>query len=452
MTWNVERKVTFGGVANDIAWDGRYLWASYDASVKLIPYEVMDRSDYDDIAISPGSFGPPVGTEYFNPITEEDIKTINRGGYWIAPYAHGAFVSTGKTFTNIKFISSLDSSSTYPYTPFDLLDANSYQIDTPQNYDDPLSMTPGARFVMTSNLLFCNGKLWMISNQRYADVLFTFDVITKTWTKSVVPNRPQSITRHISYDKNGHVLVPNFNDMNVLLYDVNNPTATPSVIAMDNKEPTFTTTDSDRNTFVASFNGMISVLDTNANTATHFSFNGSGGGASEGRYSTEFWGLESDTDYLWISTKGTAFNRMDLTTKELIGTEVGEPVVIPDLITSLDETYGEMILPVVSPTSMLIDNGDGTWSSKGTTVKSNMDENYTLNDVTSSYKQILCIPSMTKQIWNGGSLITKTYPKQVVVNGAALTVFPNDKFWRENMTEVNATAMISSGYFDYTGD
>jgi hypothetical protein len=246
--------------------------------------------------------------------------------------------------------------------------------------------------------------------------------------------------------------------MNVLVYNADTPTNTPATITLDNKEPSFVSTDDNRNTFVASFNGMISTLNTDTNVATHFSFNGSGdavGGESNGEYFNKFWSLESDTVNLWISTKGTAFNRLNLSTQEIIGTEVGDPVVIPDLITTLSSAFNDMVVPVASPISMLIENEDGTFTSQGTSVKDNMDENYTLNPIISSgaYQKILCIPEMKKQIWNGTSFTTRTYPKQIAVSSSAgMHIFPNDKFWRDNSVEVNALAMISSGDFDYTGD
>lgn len=433
MSWNFERATDlFVTSPNDIAWDGRYLWSSKNSVVNLTPYEVFDRSHVNDIVLvapAGGGVGFEQGNEFLNPITLADTKTISVGGYWIAPYGNGAFVSQGKTFSSIKFIDAVLGQSTLTIT-------------CPKT--------------MNSNLLYCNGKLWMADNTIGGDQLYLYNIATQSWTQTTIPATEQVQLRYIEYDKSGFVLIPNFNNLvspNICKYGVDGTYI--STLQCTNKEPIFVTSDEDKNVFLSSYNGMISSVDTSADTVTDFAYNGHGNDPQSNGihdlYFINFWGVSSDGTYLWISTGGDGFNRMEISTKHIVGTHVEEAYQVPAIISTLPDGN---IVPVVGPATTLTDNGDGSYTEVTPSVANTMDENYSLNmTVSGTYKKVITIPTMTKQVWNGSSFDTKTYNKQVILaTSSSVYALPNDKLWRSNFVQANAVAMIATGPNNYTGD
>ena len=406
-SWNVERVVQdTTDEVNDIVWDGRFVITSTDTSINLYPFEIFDRSHMDDVSLVAGAVGVPRQEEYINQIAAlVEIDTV--GGYWLAPYLNGVFVTNEKDpFNSIKFVDI----TTHEFTT----------ISTPES--------------MSSNLLCCNGKLWMTQTKRGGDVLLIYDIKTQSWSYTSIPVREQQELRHLSHDKNNHVLITNFNDWSICKYSVDG-VYIEKVMLDDsgrNKEPSFIFTDEDRNTFVVSFNGMISKFDTTTNSITHFSYLGK----ASHEYQSQFWGLESDGTHIWLSSDGTVLNRLNIQNNTIIGTEYGDPPELPDLTYGVGQ-YSIAINSVKPDTDVVMESG------------------YYLNKSWSptSWKKVIIMPEMTKQVWNGTSFDTKTYQSHVcVIHNTGMFAFPNINLWRTNFVEVGATAMISSGPYDYTGD
>lgn len=412
-SWNVERVVEFTSPSvNDIIWDGRFVITSTNSSINLYPYELLDRTHMDEISLIAGAVGVPIQNEYLNQISEP-IQITSLGGYWLQSYNNGFFVTDSKyDFTTIKF--------------YDYLTEEVEVIDTPT--------IDGIRVEMNSNILLCNGKLWVSDTKNGGNRLHLYDVNTKIWSNSIIPIREQVEIRHISHDKNNHVLITNFNDWSVCKYTIDG-TYIEKVMLDDsgrNKEPSFIYTDEDKNTFIVSFNGMISKFNTTTNSIDHFSYIGK----ASHTYQTQFWGLESDGTYIWLSTNGNVLNRIKISDISVVGTEFGDPPVLPDLTYQVDEYL--MSVSIIKPSTDTV-----------------MESGYYLNKAwsPSSWKKVIIVPQMTKQVWNGTSFDTKTYQSHVcVIHNSGMFAFPNIALWRPNFIEVGSTAMISSGPYDYTGD
>lgn len=426
MAWNFERTLSLGvSSPNDIVWDGRYLWSSSNSSITLVPYEVFDRSHYNDIALVAPVTGLAQQNEFLNPIDVSDYKVVSQSGYWIAPYQNGAFVSSGKSFSTITFI-----------------DSTLGQV----------TQTINCPATMNSNILVMGGKLWMTSFLTGGDQLYLYDIVAQSWSNSTIPATEQETLRHIGYDKSGFVLIPNFNASSICKYGLDGTYI--STLQCTNKEPIYTYCDDNKNVVVASYNGMISVVDTTADTVTDWAYNGAGNDPQSNGikdfYYTNFFGFASDGTYLWISTAGDALNRMLISDKSIVGTHVEEKTVIPNLLSTLPDGT---IIPVVSPSTFMTDNGDGSFAEVTPTIANTMDENYTLVGPSGSYKKVLVIPQMTKQVWDGSSMVTKTYAQQIALaTSSGLYVMPNSGLWRSNFVSVNCVAMISSGPNNYTGE
>lgn len=419
--WNVERVISVDFITepNDIIWDERFVVISEDNKLTFFPFEVFDRTHMDDISLVAGNIGEARKEEYLNQISG-GLSTTDTGGFWLAGYQNGVYVTNSKS----------------GYSSIDFYDIVNDTVDT--------ISTPSG---MNSNLLCCNNKLWMTKTSAGGDILYIYDILTQSWSSSIIPSREQQEIRHLSHDKNNHILITNFNDWSVCKYDVDG-TFIETIYLDDsgiNKEPAYSFTDTERNTFVLSFNGMISKIDTSTNSVEHFAY----AGKTNHNYFEGFWGFESDGTHMWISTsgsveispsgtstEGSALIRMKLSDKTIVGTDFGEPPQIPDMSYQVDDF--EVGMDITKPTvGAVMENGyflNKTWSPE-------------------TWKKVIIMPEMTKQVWNGSDFETKTYQSHIcVIHEEGMFAFPNSKLWRTNHVEVGAVGMVSSGTYDYTGD
>lgn len=310
---------------------------------------------------------------------------------------------------------------------------------------------------MRSNLVLDAGKLWMTSydiNDNYQQELYWYDLTTKVWGHTPVPTRHQVQERFLACDHSGHILICDFNSLSITKFsNAGTYISTTRVAASGgaaNREPRYITTDQNRNTYVSSFNGMISKMDTTADTFTMFS-------AGLGDVSS----FADDGTHQWIASKKRAsvvsYNGLLYECKE---SHIGRltPAADPEKWVTLSE--GEAI--------------DGAWALGAYYVDGKYDllkinrANQTLRHFSTKERDIQIEDSPGTPIID--TLVNKVIVSQpftcstkdgiisvpqyvwTVNNQCRVKGFSTDAMYRENFYEMKGFAMVSYGNYDYTGD
>jgi len=251
------------------------------------------------------------------------------------------------------------------------------------------------QMTMNSNLIECNGMLWCVYSRFAGDYLMTYKLDERKWYQILIPSREQPDTlRYIAHDKNGHVLVTNANDGSITVYNVDGSFHSTVDLYDDgnNKDPEFIWVGEDKSVYVWSYGGMLSSVNTDTFAVTHFATDPGG---------PSFYGFDVSDTYRWTPT-----TRTDLSTGRTIASE--------------EKVVGETTLPA----------------------------GYNCPEAV----RVVCIPEITKPVWNGSAFVDKTYNQQVIYQTTTgITAVPELEFYQTNFFNCKGFGMISSGPYNYTG-
>lgn len=416
-----------GTTTVDLSLDGKMLWAlQVGAKSKLHCYDtvngILNSTNSDDIMVERS-------TEFLGASVQQ---TLDYFGSNICAFQDHAYVSFSST--NTFFTDSFDSLNVY--------DVKGSKVDTIKLPD-----------VMRSNIIAHNNKLWMCGayvNNSYQQVLFSYDLITKTFASSVIPTRHQNVRRFLAKDYNGFILISDFNNLSVSKFTNTgtyvSTTRTAAASGGANRQPDSITVDQNRNVYVSSYNGMILKFDSLTDTFTHFS-TGLG----------DVHAFADDGTYQWIGSKKKAssvsFNEVNYTctvSHIAVGTK-----------------------PDAEKWALGGDGSDGVWTAANYYVDdkedllrinkadqsmrhfSTSERDIGMDDPVGAIKdmmvnKVLISPSITCSTATGDRVV----PSYVWLTTAAGYVvgLPTGPMFRQNFYEMNGVAMTSVGNYDYTGD
>lgn len=311
---------------------------------------------------------------------------------------------------------------------------------------------------MNSNLVFNNNKMWAVSqstNNAYQQVLYWYDLTTKAFGAYPVPVRHQSQKRFLIADYNGFILICDYNNLSISKFTNEgtyvSTTRTSAGTGGANREPSYMTVDQNRNVYVSSFNGMIQRFDSATDTFTSYS-NGLG----------DVHSFVDSGPFLWVAAE-----------------KIASVVSFEGAIYVCNDSHiARGTKP--DPTKWTVATGndipaakDGVWAANNYYV----DDKEDLIRITKSDQSIRHYGTSERdiQIEDTGSVPLKgvqvntvmisqqfvcstavgdvTIPQYVwCLAGNKLVGLPTSSMFRQNYYEMNGTAMLSLGNYDYTGD
>lgn len=309
--------------------------------------------------------------------------------------------------------------------------------------------------MMNSNIVVDNSKLWMVSystNAAAQQTLYWYDLNAKVWSSAGIPVRHQDKARFLARDHSGHILICDYNNLSVSRFSNNGVFQNTTRIAPSgggaNREPSFIAIDDLRNVYVSSFQGMISKLDTVANTATPYS---TGMGdvhgfvddgvnqwiATEKRASSVSWQGRNLTCYYSHVARGTA----------------------PDV--EMWQDGGDGAAGTWTPGTYYVDAQEDVLRIKKTSQEirhfSTMERDLLINPTAGGsvagrkVNNILLTPSMTITTV-GGNITVPSYVWMIFSDNGIQGWPATGSMFRENYYEMKGLAMMSVGQYDYVGE
>lgn len=313
--------------------------------------------------------------------------------------------------------------------------------------------------LMNSNLVIDNGKMWMMShatNSNFQQLLYWYDLTTQVWQSYPVPVRHQTVERYLACDHSGHILICDYNNLSITKFTNTGAYLTTTRVAASsgaaNREPNFITTDQNRNTYVASFNGMISKMDTATDAFTMFSA-GLGTVAALADDGTHQW-VASKKRASVVSYNGSLYECVESHIGRLPPTALQDPVKWATLSEgeATDGAWTEGAYYVDGKADLLrINRANQTlrhFSTSERDIQIEDPSGSTMIDTT--VNKVLVSPSFTCATKDG--VVTVPQYVWVVTNQCRVLGFPTDAMFRENFYEMKGFAMMSFGNYDYTGD
>lgn len=383
--WHFDRLYTDSFSASDIDYSGRFVWAVSGTSVRI--YDVYDLEQWIDQDL----IDSYLIEEPNRDLTIFATHTLPGSGHYLTCGNLRAYVSNGSTYQTIYEVL-LDGTVNEIPTP-------SVQTGTTTNECTGDTTPVMTQMTMRSNIHLYNEKLWMVSDDTFDDEhkLFSYDLNTETWDSVIIPVRKQlSVPFYVHDDKAGNVVVTNFNNLSVSLFDAYTNTYVDTVRLDDgtgaNRGPYRIFTASDLTTYVASINGMVSIIVPGSPITVDHEYNSLGTAD----------GMTFDGTYLWFAS-------------------------------------GELVREAVADNDVRMTNGDEDDYSFNTDRFPSTGFSGLTKTIAHSYPT----PSGTQNV--GEYIFLKT--------GSHIIAFRNDdRYYRTPYTVIRGVGMVSSGKHDYTGD
>lgn len=256
---------------------------------------------------------------------------------------------------------------------------------------------------MSGNLFYYDNRLWFVGKEIYDEehrLYFTeldANGHPQTWDHIIIPIRKQLTVGHnINTDLDGRIILTNFNNLSITKILTQGSVSYEGYIRLDdgsgaNREPFLIYTSDDRDVYVSSINGMVSICNTTTNSVTHFTNSLDLAG-----------GIVDDGQHVIFTTDDLIFNRK--TTKRVLMTNGEEP----------DYSIETEKMPV------------------------------------GEFKRLVKTTAHTINTATGD----RDIPEYIFsLKGDSVMAFINNKqFFRKFNKSIEGTAMVSFGKHDYTGD
>lgn len=438
MGWNFDKvlvsnysdEIPMGAPAPTIAVSGRFVWACYPkrttgdfkpyTTVKCFDILAWHRNILDDqyvVIRRPAT--------YTNPIL---VTTIDG---WAA-----SIVARGDEL----FIGTTNSGSSFNTITVVATSGSDYTIDCPS--------------YMNSDLVYENDKLWMASPSAYGRVLYWYSVKTRSFGSRPIPVRGQQTKVVLSNDHNSQILVCDFNNLSVSKFSSTDGAhlSTTRISAgggTANREPSALTVDSNRNVYVASYNGMISRMDSTTDTFSMFSA-GLGDVVS----------MADDGVHQWVATKKRASvvshnGELYRCTKSHIGRGTKPSDTQWEKLSEGEAIDGNWVAGAYyvddKPDVLRINKAAQTirhFSTDERDIKIDDPAGVSLEGIV--VNKITTNRAFTCPTTSGSVAIPK-YVWLITETGTVVGL-PTDAMFRPNNFELKGYAMMSAGQYDYTGD
>ena len=288
---NALHTTTLSG-ANNMAYDGRYLWVTcgtngiaiyewwgaaseneptfetlddlvyprYDSGLtdklRLVTYITVTATQISRTTCLPSM--AEVGNTNYLQATEERAyaKVTGRTGtdldaFYIVKCANKMYVTNGATFDEI-FEFGIDTQNLLA-----VIDVQETHLGMTTEY-----FTNGVKYNMLSNLESANVKLWFVG-QSFSDDkpqrMYSFNVLTRVKTTVDIPVRPQLTRSWLANGFNGFVYKTDYNNVSVSRFsDIDGVFG---ATIRTNGLPTYIEASGDRKIWVSSFGGMLTLVD-----------------------------------------------------------------------------------------------------------------------------------------------------------------------------------------------
>jgi hypothetical protein len=280
--------VTFISVgASQIKRSTRYLslsvvpgWTGGAGSTTVGDYAVTFTQSREDLLVT---------TEVYS-----NSVALSLSPYWIAKVGDKMVVSDGANFSRCWVF---DIETQRPESSFAFSNTE---------YD-------GSQVTANSNMVGANGRIWFV-NTVYDDAngqrLYNYRLSDSTLGYATVNVRPTQTRTWLADGFNGQIYVTNYNGVSVTRFDYDTGAQTARVRV--NAFPTKIFTDQNRQIFVASFGGMLSLVDWD-DDGVHNDYSAEYEEASTiPCFATD----PTDTDKIWFAQVGGKVTRYSLSTKQ----------------------------------------------------------------------------------------------------------------------------------------
>lgn len=384
MAWEFENvlEATLPTTTTDMLFDGRDVWVA--AGQKLYCIGFWDQnSNYEGLY---GGYYP----NFYTPAPQLYVyATIDLSAYLGGRNLHSMSKINDKIYIT-------DGYTSGGYTGN--LSDKVFVIDIPtRTYDSTITLPTAMHCWHAAG----HNKLWFVNKGQQEDdpndrqLLYYYDTTTTTWSSGVgIPTRKQFTSTQLIWSSDGWLVVATFNSNGVMKFNTTTGAFVSQIVI--NRKPRHMFVNGARELFVASMDGMVSTVDTTADTYSN-------------DYGTnaEAYGIVDDGTYIWS--------------------------VIPMLARTKKSTYTDNFKYMTG-----------------------LNENYSLSDdkfADAVFQQILITPSFTYDWWNGSSFDTRTVAEYIFVLSAnRVHAFRNKSLHRENYIQIRGTAMIATGPEAYYGE
>lgn len=459
MSWKFEIPFILSEAgAIDVVQDGRFIWITFGDKVIVYEFVGFDSKfepaweSFDELNVH--------GHQASQDVPKlKMLKSIScpEGAYWIAK-SFGSMWVTNK-YNNFDKITRIDIQKRSI-----ILNSEGKVIDCPEK--------------MHSNLVFENGRLWMVSKHPETETppdrqkLYIYQAGNNVWGSVEIPTRKQKARAHISAGHDGFIYVSNFNNVSISKFSAQTG-AFVSIIRV-NAFPQVVESNSNREIYVSSYGGMLSRVNglTNEVFNTHSTIETSTSIAPANNGKVWFSSLKTDIETAPIKfVDATVIGRLNTVDNEIRFTGKAKTLLdsAPESNGKEDQFTGEKdetndkttFEGVMEPSGNISNkNADGSAASPAASKiqKSNLfkveygDWNIEFDDL--EYSKVYVTKPFTYQVFNGANWDTVDVKPYLFALGAdkIVTVRLHHEFMKEDYLKLRGTAMVSTGPEDYMGE
>lgn len=236
--------------------------------------------------------------------------------YWICKVGGKMVVSNGANFSRCWVF---DIATQRPESSFEFPVQPVPQVFDPNPCATGIVATPAtAKIVANSNLVGSNGRIWFVNtfyNDDTPQRLYNYKLSDSTLGSEPINVRPSDVRTWLADGFNGYIYLTNSNGVSVTKFDYNTGAQVSRI--RTNAFPTKIFTDQNRQIFVASFGGMLTLVDWD-DDGVHNDYSAE---YSENSTIPAFASDPVDTDKVWFAQLTGKVTRYSLSTKQQLETE-----------------------------------------------------------------------------------------------------------------------------------